>query len=59
MQALEENWISGAILDVFETEPLPIDSALWNLSNVSNINSESIKRPLLIVGVHNAPYSGK
>lgn len=59
MQALEENWISGAILDVFETEPLPIDSALWNLPNVSNINNESIKLTLLIVGFHHAPYSGK
>jgi phosphoglycerate dehydrogenase-like enzyme len=34
IQALEENWIAGAILDVFEREPLPKESRLWNLKNV-------------------------
>jgi glyoxylate reductase len=28
VQALKENWIAGAALDVFETEPLPADSPL-------------------------------
>ncbi len=32
--ALEENWITGAGLDVFATEPLPSDSKLWELPNV-------------------------
>jgi len=34
VRALEENWIAGAGLDVFATEPLPIDSKLWQLPNV-------------------------
>jgi D-2-hydroxyacid dehydrogenase (NADP+) len=34
IRALEENWIAGAGLDVFETEPLPPDNRLWQLSNV-------------------------
>ena len=33
-QALKEGWIAGAGLDVFEREPLPADSALWDLRNV-------------------------
>ena len=32
--ALEENQIKGAVLDVFETEPLPKESKLWDLDNV-------------------------
>lgn len=34
VSALEENWISGAGLDVFTTEPLPKESKLWELPNV-------------------------
>ncbi len=34
IQALEEGWIAGAALDVFETEPLPPESELWELPNV-------------------------
>ena len=34
IRALKENLIAGAGLDVFEEEPLPADSELWNLENV-------------------------
>ena len=32
--ALKENWIAGAGLDTFHTEPLPPDSPFWSLPNV-------------------------
>jgi len=31
---LESGHLSGAILDVFETEPLPADAALWDVRNL-------------------------
>lgn len=34
IRALSENWIAGAGLDVFATEPLPVESRLWGLPNV-------------------------
>jgi D-2-hydroxyacid dehydrogenase (NADP+) len=33
IQALREGRIAGAALDVFETEPLPVESPLWTLPN--------------------------
>ncbi len=34
IRALQEGWIAGAGLDVFEQEPLPPDSPLWTMDNV-------------------------
>ena len=34
IRALREGWIAGAGLDVFEREPLPADSPLWDMQNV-------------------------
>jgi phosphoglycerate dehydrogenase-like enzyme len=33
MRALQEGWIAGAGLDVFEQEPLPVDSPLWDIES--------------------------
>ena len=34
IRALKEGWIAGAALDVFEQEPLPPESPLWEMKNV-------------------------
>jgi len=34
VHALQQGQIAAAVLDVFETEPLPTDSLLWSLPNV-------------------------
>jgi phosphoglycerate dehydrogenase-like enzyme len=34
IRALQEGWIAGAALDVFDQEPLPPDSPLWDMENV-------------------------
>ena len=34
IRALQEDHLKGAVLDVFETEPLPETSLLWNMENV-------------------------
>ncbi|GJQ67466.1 hypothetical protein Trydic_g8306 [Trypoxylus dichotomus] len=35
IRALKNNWLQAAFLDVFPTEPLPKDSALWTTPNVT------------------------
>ena len=34
LDALNKNYIFGAVLDVFETEPLDKESPLWKMENV-------------------------
>lgn len=34
IRALKEGWIRGAVLDVYDQEPLPAGHALWDLDNV-------------------------
>jgi len=34
VKALEDGILSGAVLDVFDEEPLPSDSRFWNMENV-------------------------
>ena len=31
VEALSNQWLRGAVLDVFKEEPLPVDSPLWDL----------------------------
>lgn len=44
-RALREGWIAGALLDVFETEPLPSESPLWNLPNLIVTPHTSFRSP--------------
>ena len=54
VRALQEGWIAGAGLDVFETEPLPKESPLWKMDNViitshySGLNPEYTERVMKI-----------
>lgn len=39
IRALESKWLRGAILDVFEKEPLAIESPLWDMEQVSRLQN--------------------
>ena len=45
IRALREGWISGAYLDCFGVEPLPLDSPLWELGNVFIVPHDSHSSP--------------
>ena len=55
VEALRSGAIAGAMLDVFEREPLPPDSALWDLPNVivtphmSGVPSDYVKRAFGVI----------
>jgi phosphoglycerate dehydrogenase-like enzyme len=48
IKALQEGWIAGAGLDVFEQEPLPVDSPLWDMENVVITPHHAASTPYLL-----------
>ncbi|XP_065323432.1 glyoxylate/hydroxypyruvate reductase A-like isoform X2 [Gordionus sp. m RMFG-2023] len=44
IRAIDENWISGAILDVFEEEPLTPTSKLWDMPQIAKVFQENLSR---------------
>ena len=52
MDALRTDRLAGAALDVFDEEPIPQDSPLWNTENLSiTAHISAISHPLLIVPI--------
>ena len=52
MDALRNHRLAGAALDVFDEEPIPQDSPLWNTENLSiTAHTSAISHPLLIVPI--------
>ena len=54
VDALKNNVIGHAVLDVFETEPLPVENEFWTLANctvsphVSSLSGKYVERALVI-----------
>jgi len=56
IKALKEGQIAGAVLDVFNEEPLPRDHALWDLDNViitPHISGPSIPEDIVKIFIEN------
>lgn len=52
VEALKHNTLAGAVLDVFDEEPLPKDSVLWETPNLTiTAHVAAVSHPLLIVPV--------
>ena len=50
--ALESGHLGGAVLDVFDEEPLPNDSPLWDTPNLLiTAHISAISHPLLLVPI--------
>ena len=57
LAALRNGSLAGAALDVFDTEPVPPDSALWDAPNLSiTAHIAAVSYPLLIVPIFVANY---
>jgi len=56
LNALEKKWIKGAILDVFEAEPLNKESKLWDMENVKitpHVSALSTKEDISKIFIEN------
>lgn len=52
MEALRNKSLAGAVLDVFDEEPIPQDSQLWDTPNLSiTAHIAAISHPLLLVPI--------
>ncbi len=52
-RALKEHWIAGAALDALSEEPLPVDSQLWELPNITLTPHVAGRSPHIIVALTN------